>query len=352
MNRHVVFDCERMKYPNNGLFSYCEQLGNALLQLKPPDSRLAFYIPEQQKGFFGKKEEYIIQNHLHKFFPKNVPGYNIWHCTFQGSNYFPARKKGTRVVATIHDLNFLHEGIPSEQQNKHRKKIQQLVERAEKIVAISNFVKKDIIDTFDVNSGKVEVIYHGHNKPVFDAFTQPSTACNNPFFFALGTINRKKNFHVLPAMLLKNDYDLIIAGGSAEKDYEAFIAETAEKLGVRDRVKIIGSVTDSEKYWLYKNCAAFCLPSLAEGFGAPVLEAMQFGTPVILSTATSLPEIGGPHAFYFNDFNTDAVSQTADDFLNLNITPGTRKLLIDWANQFSWSSSAAKYWNLYQEILY
>jgi glycosyltransferase involved in cell wall biosynthesis len=340
-----------MKYPNNGLFSYCEQLGKALLHQKPPDCRLAFYIPEKQKGFFGKKEEYVIQNHLHKFFPKNVGGFNIWHCTFQGSNYFPAKRMRARVVATIHDLNFLHEGIPADQQNKHHKKVQQLIERADKIVAISNFVKKDIIDTFNVNSRKVEVIYHGHNKPAYSEFTQPSTTYNKPFFFALGTINRKKNFHVLPAMLLKNDYELIIAGGSAESDYEALIVETAGKLGVGDRVKIIGAITDSEKYWLYKNCEAFCLPSQAEGFGAPVLEAMQFGTPVILSKATSLPEIGGPHAFYFNDFSTDAVSRTAEDFLNRPITENIRTELINWAGQFDWDVAAKKYWHLYQNVL-
>lgn len=353
MNRHVVFDCERMKYPYNGLYSYCRQLGEALLQQKPlQNCELAFYIPEKEKGVFGENEKYVIQNHLHKFFPKNISNYNIWHCTFQGSNYFPAKRMRAKMVATIHDLNFLHEGISAERQDKHRKKMQQLVNRADKIVAISNFVKKDIINYFNVNEKKIHVIYHGHNKPIFNEFNQPIGVYNKPFFFALGTVNRKKNFHVLPAMLLKNDYELVIAGVVGEEDYKDLIMETAQKLGVANRVHIVGAIKDSEKYWLYKNCTAFCLPSLAEGFGAPVLEAMQFGTPVILSNATSLPEIGGPHAVYFKDFSTDTVSQTAAAFLNSPVTSDMKQQLIDWAHQFSWSTAAKRYWALYQEVLY
>lgn len=348
----VVFDCERMKYPNNGLYSYCKQLGAALLRMKPKlDCELAFYVPQKAKEIFGEREKYIIQNHIHKFFPKYVHDYNVWHCTFQGSNYFPAKRMGAKIVATIHDFNFLHEGISKEQQQKHRKKMQQLINRADRIVAISNFVKKDIIEEFNINDKKVTVIYHGHNKPASTEFIKPEGSYNKPFFFALGTINPKKNFHVLPAMLLKNEYELVIAGGAYEADYRASIIETAQKLGVADRVKIIDAVDDKEKYWLYKNCAAFCLPSLSEGFGAPVLEAMQFGTPVILSNNTSLPEIGGPHAYYFSAFDTDAVNQTALDFLNTVTTPDKRQRLIDWATQFNWDNAANKYWNLYENIL-
>ncbi|MCH5716529.1 glycosyltransferase [Niabella hibiscisoli] len=152
-------------------------------------------------------------------------------------------------------------------------------------------------------------------------------------------------------MLLKNDYTLVIAGVVGEEDYKTYIMETAQKLGVADRVHILGAITESEKYWLYKNCAAFCLPSLAEGFGAPVLEAMQFGTPVILSNATSLPEIGGPYARYFTDFSAEAISQTAAEFLNSDINTETRTNLINWAMQFDWNNAADKYWSLYQEVL-
>src|SRR5690606_5748147 len=123
---------------------------------------------------------------------------------------------------------------------------------------------------------------------------------------------------------------------------------TAQQLGVANRVKILGAITDSEKYWLLKNCAAFCFPSLAEGFGLPVIEAMQFGTPVILSTATSLPEIGGPHALYLRDFSPESISQTSADFLNTTITPEMKARIIDWSMQFRWDIAAKKYWELYR----
>ncbi len=110
----------------------------------------------------------------------------------------------------------------------------------------------------------------------------------------------KKNFHVLPALLVGNDHELIISG--VETPYKSKIMEEAEKFGVTDRVKITGTISEEDKAWYYKNCTAFVFPSIAEGFGLPVIEAMHFGKPVFLSTHTSLPEIGGDAAFYFPTF--------------------------------------------------
>ncbi|MCH5716531.1 glycosyltransferase [Niabella hibiscisoli] len=159
----------------------------------------------------------------------------------------------------------------------------------------------------------------------------------------------KKNFHVLPAMLLNNDYNLIIAGITQSPTYYNRIIEAAKALGVEKRVHLIGAVSEEEKFWLFKHCAAFCFPSLAEGFGLPVIEAMQLGTPVILSKSTSLPEVGGPCAVYFNSMNTESVTQAADTFIKTGIKGATRQDLINWAMQFDWDIAAKKYWKLYTE---
>ncbi|MFT4094723.1 MAG: glycosyltransferase family 1 protein [Niabella sp.] len=338
-----------MKYPYTGLYSFCRELGSALLRQKPADSSIAFYVPESQHGVFGSNEEYLIQNHLHKFFPKNVQQYDIWHCTYQGTNYLPPKSNKLKIITTVHDLNFLHQGKSAGKQAKYLNKVQRLIDRSALIVTISHFVKNQLLEYLDITEKKIRVIYNGRNEPSA-TFLKPDIIADKPFFFTIGTITDKKNFHVLPALLLNNDHDLVIAGITQSQSYRNKIIEEARMLGVADRVKLIGAVREEEKFWLLKNCNAFCFPSLAEGFGLPVVEAMQFGTPVILSKATSLPEIGGPDALYFEDMDTDAVNNAAINFLNTAFSSCRKKALMERARLFDWNIAAGEYWELYKNI--
>lgn len=338
-----------MKYPYTGLYYFCKQLGHALLRQKPENANeIAFYVPQKEKNVFGAQENYIIQNHLHKFFPKNLNDYAVWHCTYQGSNYLPPKSATLKIISTIHDLNFLHQKKSASKQTKYLQKLQQLIDRSEIIVPISHFVKDQIMEHLDVTNKKVDVVYNGTNLPPEDLlFEKPPTIGNNPFFFTIGTITNKKNFHVLPAMLVGNNFELVIAGITQSKLYLNRIIEEAQRLGVEQRLKIIGPVSEAEKFWLLKNCLAFCFPSLAEGFGLPVVEAMQFGTPVILSKETSLPEIGGPHAFYFDSLRGEDITKAAIKIMNSKISEEQRNQLKQWALRFSWDIAARKYWALY-----
>lgn len=350
MNSNVIFDCERMKYPHTGLYHFCKELGDALLRQKIKNSSLSFYVPKQEIGVFGKDEKYFIQKPLHKFWLKNPTEHNVWHCSFQGTRYLPFKQKNLKIITTAHDLNFLYENKHPLKEKKYLIKLQQLISRSNHIVVISNFVKNQLLEHLNIDAQKISVIYNGTNAPKSTERKKPSGLENKPFFFTIGTILEKKNFHVLPALLLNNDHDLVIAGVTKNEAYKNQIISVAKKLGVEDRVKIIGTVSDSEKYWMFQHCTAFCFPSLAEGFGLPVVEAMQFGTPVILSTATSLPEIGGPHASYFDGMDTESVSKTATKFLSKPITQETRLNLIEWSKQFNWDEAAKQYWQLYSTI--
>lgn len=352
VSKHIIFDCERMKYPYTGLYSFCKELGAALLrQRKDQDNQISFYVPEKEVGVFGAEQEYLVQNHLHKFFPRKVSRYDIWHCTYQGSNYLPPKSSNIKIVSTIHDLNFLHQGKTAAKQTKYLEKLQRLADRSVHIVTISNFVKNQVQEYLQVDAGKISVIYNGRNLPCAHPFRKPEAITEDtPFFFSIGTITDKKNFHVLPAMLLNNDYNLVIAGITQSQAYYNKIIEEARSLGVANRVHLIGAVTEAEKFWLFKNCAAFCFPSLAEGFGLPVIEAMQLGTPVILSKATSLPEVGGPNAVYFEELDTTSVTEAAEAFLSNKPDATARQHLIDWAAQFDWNVAAKKYWDLYMAM--
>ena len=111
-----------------------------------------------------------------------------------------------------------------------------------------------------------------------------------------------------------------------------------------------GPIKEEEKYWYLQHCIAFAFPSLAEGFGLPVIEAMHFGKPVLLSTHTSLPEIGGDLASYFQNFEPKHMEEVAMKAIQ-NHTENKSKAYQQWAHQFNWDIAAKKYPELYRKDL-
>lgn len=346
----VVFDCEKMKFPDTGLFYFCDNLGKALKKeiSANGDTELAFYLRKNLVGRFGNGCKYIEYKPFHKYFlPFGGKGDSVWHTAFQFPKSMPS--KGN-VVLTIHDLNFLYEA-DEKVKEKCIKKINRYVRRASRITAISEYTKKDILEHLDVGGKTVDVIYNGCNKyegPV----SAPEDKPEKPFLFAIGALLPKKNFHVLPCLLQDNDYELIIAG--LKYPYESRITEEARLCGVQDRVHILGPIADSLKHWYLRNCEAFLFPSLAEGFGLPVLEAMSYGKPVFLSRHTSLPEIGGDKAFYFNyafdrEKMKEEFSSGMRDFAAGKLSP---EEVIAHAESFSWDNAAKKYIEIYKSLMH
>lgn len=154
-------------------------------------------------------------------------------------------------------------------QGKCLRKMQRIVNKADYIVTISEATRKDLLEHIDIKGKPIEVIYNGRNIYTGD-YVQPAEVPQRPFLFTVGTVLPKKNFHVLPCLLQGNDYELIIAG--VRSDYEDRIMQEATRLGVKDRVKIIGTIPEDEKHWYLLHCKAFLFPSIAEGFGLPVIE--------------------------------------------------------------------------------
>ena len=130
------------------------------------------------------------------------------------------------------------------------------------------------------------------------------------------------------------------------------IIEEAKKHGVADRLIMAGSVTQSEKFWLLQNMLAFVFPSISEGFGLPVVEAMHFGKPVILSTLTSLPEIGSDAAYYFPSFDADDMQAVFYNSLQHYAADKIQEQKIkNRAAYFSWDKAAEQYAMIYKEML-
>jgi len=346
---NIAFDCERMKYPHTGLFEYCHQLGLALRANTSPADDIAYYLRDGDQQYFNSDSRFLTHNFLHKLVFPNYKNIDLWHITHQTSLYVPRSTKIKKVL-TIHDLNFLYEDKPDWKRQNYLKAHQKNIDQADHIVAISEFTKMDVLKNLDIGNTPVTVIYNGSIDNIVSPEVQPEYLPAAPFLFALGTVNPKKNFHVLVPLLVNNDFELIIAGRK-DDDYEKKIMDEAEKYQVADRIKITGPIADQDKAWYFKNCEAFLFPSLAEGFGIPPIEAMRFGKPVFLSESTSLPEIGGKYAYYFSSYLAEEMQRIFSEGMNDYQQRQPAADIIRHAEQFNWDSSARAYWEVYKSVL-
>jgi glycosyltransferase involved in cell wall biosynthesis len=346
----VLIDCERTKYPNTGLYHFCLNLGNALVkQADPLQEELFFYLPQKQSGLFGNNQRYVIQHPLHKIFQPATAKFSVWHSTHQHSDYWPFTKK-TRIVLTVHDLNFLIErNGDAGKIKKYLRIIQRNIDRADHIVCISEYTKQTMLEHLSLHGKPSQVIYNGCNIHEFPGYNNPVYTPLKPFIFSLGTVLKKKNFHVLPCLLKDNDYELVIAG-VINKQYEEQISAAARLHGVEGRVTLTGPVSEEDKYWYYKNCLAFAFPSLAEGFGFPLAEAMYYGKPVFISRLTSLPEIGGDAAYYFDDFDAASMQDVFKKGMQHYLENNPSGKIKARARRFSWSVAASDYIAAYRTL--
>lgn len=351
MLKRILIDCERMRHPHTGLYHYCLQLGNSILKKVETDQeKIAFYLPTSAEHAFGENANYVSQHFIHKLFFPDTKSVDIWHCTYQGSRYYPFGKK-VSVVLTIHDLNFLYDGNRSEKRiNKYLNRLQLKIDRADHIVAISHYVLEDLKRHLELGDKRASVIYNGCNIEDTGIINAPEKPVEQPFLFTIGTIVGKKNFHVLPALLAGNDFKLVIAGIDSSQEYKKTIVREAQKLNVLDRLIFTGPISENDKKWYLSNCTAFVFPSIAEGFGLPVIEAMYYGKPVILSRCTSLPEIGGDCAYYFDNFEPEHMRNVLSASLEHYNKTKPRERIRDRARFFSWDRAASEYLELYRSL--
>ena len=343
----VTFDS--MKYPNTGFFSFGKSLGEALINQNKGRHKLYFYVYSKATWLFNKRVSLVFYAKIHKFFFPEPARFALVHFTDQYCRMQPQKVKSKKIL-TIHDINPVHELQYSKQMlEKYFKKLRGHITSCDKIVTISNFVAGDILKYFPEAEGKLSVIYNGADKLEVAEDHIPQYQPQKPFLFTIGHVSAKKNFHVLPALLADNEYELIISG--IETPYKSKIIAEAEKFGVQARVKITGTISEEDKAWYYKNCAAFVFPSIAEGFGLPVIEAMNFGKPVFLSTHTSLPEIGGDAAFYFESFEPSEMQKTFKEGMAEFKGKNMSEQLIAHATKFDWQETAKQYLALYDECL-
>lgn len=331
MLKKILIDFEKIKDPYSGLGQFCQHL----------------------KIFFDKSSlniQYFIPNKklkMAKHLPFLLPKCDLFHAVHQDSPFLPFSSK-TKYILTIHDLNALTENQDPSFQNKYKTTLQKKINRATAITFISFFTKKQTEDIFDLTNKKTFVIYNGISLPTVSH--TPTLLPSGPFIFSIGTVVPKKNFHVLIDMM-KNlpDFQLIIAGTLFHHYAKDMLKKITEE-NLQNRIHLIGTISDEEKRWYYENAQAFVFPSLLEGFGLPVAEAMSMGLPLFLSNKTSLPEIGGDTATYFSSFDGAVMANEFYEGMK-TFTKEKKEALIARSKKFDWKKAAEQYLELYQTFL-
>lgn len=349
--KDVLIDLYKIKEVHSGLGQFSINFGKAMLQQPVSEFDIHYLISKKSPTPNWIKAANIERSSLSKRFFPSKKTYDLWHTLHQFPRFSP--NKNTPWMITIHDLNFLVEK-EEHKIKKYLKRLQALVDRAQYITTISNYSKSNIEKYLDLKDKEVHLIYNGiasgrefeKNKPDFIKEGQK-------FFFTIGHFSQKKNFEVLiPLMKHFPNHRLIIAGNK-DTVYGNEIKNLILYHQLNGNVLLPGKICDGTKQWLYANCEALLFPSVAEGFGMPVIEAMYEGKPVFLSRYTALPEIGGKHAFYFDNFDPNQMASLIHSKLEcINKNRQSFEFTIkNYANQFNWESCIQGYLDLYRKVL-
>ena len=268
----------------------------------------------------------------------------------------------SKYILTVYDMvAFKHPEFASKRFSLYtRKLLKSAVRRADKIIAISEHTKKDIIEILKVPSEDVEVIYPGVDDifKVMDkewaySVIKRKYNLNKRFILSVGNLEPRKNTKnlLLAYKLLLDEHlnhQLVIVGPQGWKAQEIF--DFVEKIGISENVIITGYVDSNEMPILYNAADVFVFPSLYEGFGLPPLEAMACGTPVVASNNSSLPEILGDAAIMVNPLNVEDIKERIKRVLfDKTLREKMISLGLERVKDFSWEKTVRQTLEIYKD---
>ena len=367
-NAKIAIDLRLWSHP--GIGRYTRELVSALMTLREPENfhflgyledlqlmrdqaaSLASNCPVTSK-IYSAAEQIEILLKARNFKLLHVPHFNI-----------PVLRSG-RMVATVHDLTYLHDAKASRSRWGRPyaeflfRRIQQ---SASAVIAVSEYTKNDFLNQFPKMKPERIFVTHEAASPLFRVIDRADSldavrtkyAISKPFVLFVGSLKEHKNIPLLIQAVerlrsqKKLDVELLVAGRRDFKN-KALWEHIQEKAVF---VKYLGEVPDEELAALYNLARVFVLPSLREGFGLPVLEAMACGTAVIVSNRTSLPEIAGSAGLVFD---AGCVDELEGLLYNVLTDESLRQSLsskgLARAAEFSWKKTAGKTLEIYDKVM-
>jgi glycosyltransferase involved in cell wall biosynthesis len=266
---------------------------------------------------------------------------------FHGLNQRLPRIRRGGAIVTFHDL-FVMTGDYSTAEFRARFTAQarEAADRADAIIAVSAFTARQVVELLGVEPSRVHVVHHGVRRLPAPQLPRENIVLN------VGAIQTRKNIARLVEAFetIDESWRLVLAGsfGHGAEEIQARI----ERSPARSRITAAGYVSTEELARWYARASIFAFPSLDEGFGIPVLEAMAAGIPVVTSTSSALPEVAGSAALLVDPRDTGALAQALQRLVqDLDLRRELVRLGEERVREFSWDLAVAKTWTVYEKLL-
>ncbi|MDP6631202.1 MAG: glycosyltransferase family 1 protein [Kiritimatiellia bacterium] len=360
---HIAINGRGLRSSVGGTKTYMERIIPALATTAPQNRYTLCHGSSDHRGIYpGVEDVFLSAPHRllweNAVLPKAIRalGPNLLFCPKLFVPWFTPRHIKTVVV--VHDLLYfkvakthIREYLPADVLYV-RLFLQGSLKRADAVICVSEHTRNDVIALFDVDPGRVHSVHHGVLLPSegeVSAAARDSArrryGLTQPFIFYCGSLSPRKNMvRALEAFATISDtvpHAFVVTGGKSWKDQPVF--DAVKRLGLEDRFVCLGHVADEDMPAMFSAADLFVYPSLYEGFGMPVLEAMACGCPVLASNTSSIPEVAGDAAHLTDPVDTDAMSQGMLRILtDPSCADNLRRLGRERAAAFTWEESASR----------
>lgn len=338
-NKFIVLAQEGLKIP----FPYDERIHTIYL---PKKNTVAYRLLRKLR--LRPSKEAALSGILNKY------GIDVVHYPLGA---IPPEDFNLQVKILLSVMDLQHEYFPNffskEQLYARRASHETSCLRADKIIAISEFTKSSIVDKYHIKPHKIKVVYLAGD---LSDKVKPIELPDNFLFYPAATWEHKNHIALLEALerlieSKKFDGKLVLTGVRTE--YYTKVLNRIISLGLEQRVLHLGQVPYEALPYIYSSAKAVIFPSLFEGFGIPIAEAMQLGIPVACSNTTSLPEVAGNAAIMFNPRNSLSIAKAIDSvWNNSDLREKLRKRGPRQAKKFAWDKTAEETVRIYEDLVY
>jgi glycosyltransferase involved in cell wall biosynthesis len=308
ISRYFFELMDKFKSHDEKLISSTIFSNNEYLRFSNKRSSIPFFPNTQFKG------KIKLMNGVNRWNSERIlrkGNFDVFHPTFY-DRYFLNKLGSKPFVLTVHDLineKFINQYDYLKKEIEITNSKRELIMRADRIIAISENTKNDIIDYYKVDKSKISVVHLGFSFPINEEITDP--ILNFKYVLFVGKRIMYKNFlftiETISDLLIKNDLKFVCFGGGGFSMKEI---ELIQRLELQEYVIHFNKYDDKSLHNLYSNALFFIFPSLYEGFGLPLLEAFASDCPVLSSYGGSLKEIGGVAPIYFNPEDSQSLYDT------------------------------------------
>src|SRR5450759_2378284 len=269
---------------------------------------------------------------------------------FHGLNQRLPRIPMRRAIATFHDLFVMTgEYATPEFRARFTAQARYAAERADAVIAVSEFTRSQVVSLLGVDPARIHVVHHGIRNLAEPASAPPS---REKVILNVGAIQKRKNIARLVEAFeaLPPPWQLVLAGSHGYGAEE--ILARIENSPARDRIRVTGYLSAPDLAGWFARATVFAFPSLDEGFGMPVLEAMAAGVPVIASNRSALPEVAGDAAVLVDPDDSEALRQALLELtLNVDLCRELARRGTARAQMFTWEKAVRETWDVYRTLL-